>query len=125
MILTAFFFRRYALLPRTEDNHAVVYHKQQNVGFFNLTDFITLLAMMLDIVIYDNSYDNPPAGLIVLFDMKGVSSIICTFCLSEKKQKIVTGLTVTSYETTIFNCKKLLNFCPGRVADQTGKSIHF
>ncbi|KRT80506.1 CRAL-TRIO domain containing protein [Oryctes borbonicus] len=65
-------FREYIAFPtKTEDGCIIVHHRLHDFTYwkYNMCDSMKLLCMTLDAALFEY----PPTGLIVLFDMKGVS----------------------------------------------------
>lgn len=59
---------------RTDDGCIIIYHKLYDTAFYKyvMEDSMKLLFMTLEAAVHDK----PPTGLIVLGDMKGVSSLL-------------------------------------------------
>lgn len=64
--------RQIGVFPKqTDDGHAIMFHRLQDTCYSNyqMDVAMKILFMTLDIT----TYERPPKGLIILFDMKGVS----------------------------------------------------
>lgn len=55
---------------RTPEGRAIVYHKLRDTRYsnYNMEPAMTIMFMLLEVV----TFDDPPTGLVVIFDMKGV-----------------------------------------------------
>lgn len=70
--------REYVAFPvKTEDGCAIIYHKLHDSTYskYNMAESMKLLFMTIDAALHEY----PPTGLIILFDMKGVSSPHTTY----------------------------------------------
>lgn len=69
-------YRSVAIMPhRTKENYAVLVGALKDTSYssFNVDSQVKLVFTWLDYILHDN----PPSGLLVVLNMKGV---ICTFC---------------------------------------------
>lgn len=105
-----------ASLPRTEEGTAVLYFRQYNARLYCIESIVSIAPMVIDSVIYDERYDDPPTGLTVIWDMRGVCIDLLRLKISlyfRDSERII-GIEVSSKRTVIqlyhaYDSKKYIN----------------